>query len=89
MAALTPARTPGRAVAIAARVFSALAVLTAAGTYLAAQIDFVRRHTVGFPPMPPARYWLPQIEEIWVPGLGATFFFAGVAFLLHRRRPEN
>lgn len=87
--AQTPARAPRRAVSIAARVCAATAVLSAAGTYLAVQIDFVRRHTVGFPAMPPSRYWVPQIEQIWAPGLGATFFFAGIAFLLHRRRPPE
>lgn len=87
--AQSPVRAPGRAVSIATRVCAAIAVLSAAGTYLAVQIDFVRRHTLGFPPMPPARYWLPQIEQIWAPGLGITFFFAGIAFLLHRRQPPD
>jgi hypothetical protein len=68
-----------------ARLLAALAVLTAAGTYLAAQIDFLRRHTLGFPPIEPKRYWWPQFTHIWLPGLGAALLLAGTAFVLHRR----
>jgi LPXTG-motif cell wall-anchored protein len=67
------------------RVLAALAVLTLAGTYLAAQIDFLRRHHVGFPPIEPRRYWWPQVTHIWLPGLGAALLLAAAAFLLHRK----
>jgi hypothetical protein len=64
------------------RILAALATLSLPGTYLAAQIDFVRRHTPG---MPPQRYWLPQLTRVWLPGLAATLIFAFCAFALHRR----
>lgn len=67
---------------LAVRVLTALAVLAAAGTYVAAQIDFLRRH---FPGITPQRYWAPQATHIWLPGLGATVALAVVAFSLHRR----
>jgi hypothetical protein len=71
------------------RVLAALSVLTVAGTYLAAQVDFLRRHTLGFPPAEPKKYWWPQITHIWLPGLAAALLLAGVAFVLHRRnRPD-
>jgi hypothetical protein len=78
-----------RPIDLRARVLAALAVLSVAVTYLAAQIDFLRRHTLGFPPIEPKRYWWPQITHIWLPGLGAALLLAGVAFALHRRsRPD-
>jgi hypothetical protein len=77
--------TAVRSIHPAVRVLAALAVLTLAGTYLAAQIDFLRRHTLGFPPIEPKRYWWPQITHIWFPGLGAALLLGAVAFLLHRR----
>jgi uncharacterized PurR-regulated membrane protein YhhQ (DUF165 family) len=64
------------------RILAALATLSLPATYLAAQIDFVRRHTPG---MPPQRYWLPQLTRVWLPGLAATLIFAFCAFALHRR----
>jgi len=64
------------------RLLAALATLSLPVTYLAAQIDFVRRHNPG---MAPERYWLPQVMRIWVPGLAATLIFALAAFALHRR----
>jgi hypothetical protein len=70
---------PGGAV----RVFATLAVLAVAGTYLAAQVDFWRRHEPGIVPL---RYWFPQLTHIWGPGLGAALLFALLAFVLHRRR---
>jgi hypothetical protein len=82
-----PVRRPPaeRSVLLPVRVLSALAVLTLAGTYLAAQIDFLRRHTLGFPPIEPKRYWLPQVTHIWLPGIGAALLLALGAFVLHRR----
>jgi hypothetical protein len=67
------------------RALAALAVLTVVGTYLAAQIDFLRRHTLGFPPIEPRRYWWPQITHIWMPGLAAALLLGALAFVLHRR----
>jgi hypothetical protein len=64
------------------RLLAALSVLTLAGTYVAAQVDFVRRHEPGIDPI---RYWLPQLTNIWLPGLGAALVFAGLAFALHMR----
>ena len=64
------------------RILAALATLGLPGTYLAAQIDFVRRHTPGILPQ---RHWLPQLTRIWLPGLAATLIFALAAFALHRR----
>jgi hypothetical protein len=64
------------------RILAALATLSLPGTYLAAQIDFVRRHSPG---IAPERYWLPQLTRIWLPGLAATVIFALAAFALHRR----
>jgi hypothetical protein len=64
------------------RLLAALATLSLPGTYLAAQIDFVRRHSPG---MAPGRYWIPQLTRVWLPGLAATLIFALAAFALHRR----
>jgi phage tail protein X len=64
------------------RLLAALATLSLPGTYLAGQIDFVRRHSPG---LAPERYWLPQVLRIWLPGLAATLIFALSAFALHRR----
>ena len=75
-----------RRASVAVRVLASMAVLAVAGTYLAAQIDFVRRHTLGFPPLDVRRYWLLQIKFIWVRGLGAALVLAAAAFLLHRGR---
>lgn len=66
-----------------ARVFAAIAVLAVAGTYLAAQIDFVRRHQPG---ISPARFFLPQLGQIWLPGLGGAALAASVVWILHRSR---
>jgi hypothetical protein len=78
---------------LAVQLLAAMAVLAVAGTYLAAQIDFVRRHTLGFPPLDVRRYWLLQIKFIWVRGLGAALLLAAIAFLIHRlteaRRRRN
>jgi hypothetical protein len=74
-----------RKIDIRVRVLAALSVLAVAGTYLAAQVDFLRRHTLGFPPIEPKRYWWPQVTHIWLPGLGAALLLAGAAFVLHRR----
>lgn len=51
-------------------------------TFLAAQVDFLRRYRFG---MTPERYWLPQLLQIWLPGIGLTLGLGALAFLLHRR----
>jgi hypothetical protein len=68
------------------RLFGALAVLMLAGTYVAAQIDFLRRHSPG---LPPARYWLPQVTQIWLPGLGAALLFGLLAFAFRSGREKK
>jgi len=84
-----PAPAAERPADLRVRVLSALAVLTVAGTYLAAQIDFLRRHTLGFPPIEPKRYWWPQVTHIWLPGLGAALALGLAAFVLHRRNRHD
>jgi hypothetical protein len=63
------------------RVLATVAVLALAGTYVAAQVDFLRRHEPGIQPV---RYWLPQLRTIWGPGLGLALVCAAAAFVLHR-----
>jgi hypothetical protein len=53
-----------------------------ASTFLLAQIDFARRHRIG---LAPERYWLPQLRQIWLPGLGVALVLGGIALVLHRR----
>jgi hypothetical protein len=64
------------------RIFAALAILTVAATFLLAQLDFARRHRIG---IPPERYWLPQLRQIWLPGLGVALVLGVIALVLHRR----
>jgi hypothetical protein len=85
-AAAPPERRP---VSPAVKLLSAMAVLAVVGTYLAAQIDFVRRNTLGFPAIDVRRYYLLQIKFIWVRGLGAALVLAAAAFLLHRGRQAD
>ena len=66
-----------------ARITAALAVIATAGTFVAAQIDFVRRHRPG---IPPDRYVVPQITHIWLPGLGLALALGVTAFVLARKR---
>jgi hypothetical protein len=66
-----------------ARVLLTLALCALVITYVAAQVDFLRRHQPG---ITPARYWWPQLTHIWAPGLGATVVLALVGLLLARRR---
>jgi hypothetical protein len=63
-------------------VLAGAALLVAAATVLLAQIDFARRHRIG---IPPERYWLPQLQQIWAPGLGLALVLSVVALVLHRR----
>ncbi len=39
--------------------------------------------------MPPARYWVPQLTRIWVPGLSAAALFAVLAWLAARAAPPR
>jgi len=64
------------------RALAALAVLAVAFTFLAAQVDFVRRNRIG---ITPERYWRPQLLQIWLPGLGLALSLLVLAFVLHRR----
>ena len=70
---------PGRAV----RVLATLALLALVGSYVAAQVDFLRRHVPGIPPL---RYWYPQLRTIWAPGLALSLVCAAAAVILHRWR---
>jgi hypothetical protein len=62
--------------------WATLAVLSAVGTYVAAQVDFIRRHQPGLPPL---KYWFPQVTNIWLPGLATAAFFVLLAIVLPRR----
>jgi hypothetical protein len=64
------------------RLLAALAMLAVAFTFLAAQIDFVRRNRIG---ITPERYWRPQLLRIWLPGIGLALLLLVLAFVLHRR----
>ncbi|HEX7506439.1 MAG TPA: hypothetical protein VF550_06690 [Polyangia bacterium] len=64
------------------RVLASLALLAVAFTFLSAQVDFVRRNSIG---ITPERYWRPQLLQIWVPGLGLALILLVLAFVLHRR----
>lgn len=68
------------------RLFAAASLLAAVGTYVAAQVDFLRRHHPG---ITPERYFLPQLLQIWLPGLGLALLLGAVAFVLHRRGPAE
>jgi LPXTG-motif cell wall-anchored protein len=80
-----PAAAPRRTAALV-RPLAAGALVAIAGTFLAAQVDYYRRYV---PNMPPRRYWLPQLSQIWLPGLGLSLVLAAAAFLLHFRRRSH
>ena len=65
------------------RLSAAGAVVALAGTYLAARVDFVRRHR---PNIPARSYWLPQLTHIWLPGLSLAVVLALTATFAHVRR---
>lgn len=71
----------GRRRSFLALVLRAGAVLAVAGTYLAARIDFVQRHRPG---IEPARYYLPQLVHVWLPGLGLAAALLVAALLAGR-----
>jgi hypothetical protein len=62
-------------------VLATLALLALVATFIAAQVDLVQRHVPG---ITPARYWLPQLRQIWAPGLGAAALLGALAFALQR-----
>lgn len=64
------------------RWLAALSVLALAGSYLAAQIDYLRRHEPG---VSPSRYLLPQLTRIWIPGVAAALVLGIIALVMHRR----
>jgi hypothetical protein len=68
------------------RLLTTLAVAAFVTTFVATEIDQVRRH---FPGIEPAKYWLPQLRQITLPGLGATLLCAALAFTLHRLRRRS
>jgi hypothetical protein len=72
-----PFEAPRRVV----RVLATVAVLALVGSFVAAQVDFLRRHEPG---ILPARYWYPQLRNIWAPGLTLALVCAAAAFALHR-----
>jgi hypothetical protein len=65
----------------AVRICATVALVTIVGTYVAAQVDFLRRHSPG---IAPEVYWTPQIRQIWMPGLAVGVAFALGAMILHR-----
>jgi hypothetical protein len=66
-----------------ARVLITLSLCTLVGTYVAAQVDFLRRHQPG---IAPERYWWPQLTHVLLPGLAAAVVLALGGWLLARRR---
>lgn len=79
--ASAPVTRPARIV----KILATLAVLAFVGTFGAAQLDFVKRHRPG---KSPESYWLPQLTQIWGPGLAAGIVCATAAWWFHRRRPR-
>lgn len=71
-----------------ARIFATLALCAVVATYVAVEVDIVRRHHPG---IEPAKYWKPQWEQVIMPGLAAALFCAIVALVLHKltRRPSR
>lgn len=71
-----------------ARILMCLAVLAFVGTYVATQVDFLRRHRPG---ISPAAYLQPQALQILAPGLGlaAAFGIAAVIVTRFRRRTAS
>lgn len=80
------AGAPGAARTLLTRAFASVALLALVGTYVAVEIDFVRRHHPG---IAPERYWIPQVTHVVLPGLGAAALFATLAFALERGRRQT
>jgi hypothetical protein len=66
---------------IAVRIFATFALVAAVTTYVAVEVDLIRRH---FPGVDPLRYWLPQLQQVTLPGLGAVAICALVALAIHK-----
>ena len=64
-----------------ARLFATLSVAAVVGTFVAVEVDQVRRH---FPGIDPAKYWLPQLQQVTLPGLGAGLVLGLIAFAFHK-----
>jgi hypothetical protein len=79
---VAPTGSPG-ATGRGARVLVTLALCAMVVTYVAAQVDFLRRHQPG---ITPERYWWPQLTHILLPGLGTAVVLAFGGWLLARRR---
>lgn len=73
---------------LGARILMGLAVLAFVGTYVATQVDFIRRHRPG---ISPAAYLQPQALQILAPGLGlsAALGIAAAITVRFRRRPAG
>jgi hypothetical protein len=71
---------------VAVRILVTLALAAFVTTFVALEVDLLRRH---FPGIEPGKYWLPQINQITLPGLGATLLCAGLAFALHHLRRRS
>jgi hypothetical protein len=76
----------GEIAPLVVKLFATLSVGAFAITFVAIEIDLVRRH---FPGIEPGKYWLPQFRQITLPGLGATLFCAALAYALHRLRRRS
>ena len=68
------------------RIFATIAVAAFVTTYVAVEVDLLRRH---FPGIDPVKYWLPQLRQITLPGLGAAALCSLIAFALHRLRRRS
>ena len=71
------------AVSAAPRLCFALALVAVVGTYVAAQVDFWRRHKPG---IAPEIYLGPQFLQVWLPGILLTAILVLAGFVLHRRQ---
>jgi hypothetical protein len=63
------------------RLFATLAVGAVVVTFVAVEVDQVRRH---FPGIDPTKYWLPQLQQVTLPGLGAGLLCALIALAFHK-----
>lgn len=71
---------------LAVQVLTTAALGAGVTTYVAVQVDLLRRH---FPGIEPSVYWAPQVKQITLPGLGATLLLTVAAFAVHKfaRKP--
>lgn len=70
----------------AARLLASLAVVVFAATFVAAQMDFVRRHRPGIAPQV---YLQPQALQVLAPGFGLGAALAFSAWLVARRQAAH